>query len=44
MWWCLQKRGPLLDAEVLVGAARVVAGGQDEASVGFASVARADHR
>ncbi len=42
--WCLQSRGALLDAKVLVWAARIVAGSQDEASVGLASVASADHR
>jgi len=33
----------LLDAEVLVRATGVVAGSQDEASVGFASIASANH-
>ena len=38
-----KRGGSLLNAKVLVGAARVVAGSQDEATVGLASMAGADH-
>ena len=37
-----QRGGPLLDAKVLMGAARVVTGSQDETSIGLASMASAD--
>ena len=44
LWLLPKARGGSLDAKVFMGAARVVAGCEDEASVCLASTARPDHR